>query len=61
MWTCERCGARFEEPDSVQYCKEDYNGVSDIFSRRTWASYNVCPECGSEDIEHHYDDEEEEY
>lgn len=59
-WKCDRCGSIFDEPELVSYCKEDYNGVSDLFGRRTWGNYPVCPDCGSEDIDTYLDEEEEE-
>ena len=51
MWRCEDCGAVFEDPKLISYCKEDYNGVADLFGHQTWGTYDACPDCESEDIE----------
>lgn len=55
---CERCGAVFDEPESREFCYEDYYGVSSMFPNRNYGHYDVCPECGSEDIDNYYEEEE---
>ena len=62
MLRCNECGAIFEEPDYMEICLEDYNGVSDIFpDRHHYRTVANCPECGSAiDPEYDYVDEEEE-
>ena len=60
MYRCADCGSMFDEPESVSYCKEDYNGVSDIFSRRTWGTYDACPYCGSEEIDSYWEEDDDE-
>ena len=60
MWKCEHCGEIFEYPDNVSYCLEEYNGVTSLFPDRHYGSYVVCPECGSQDIDTYYEDEESE-
>jgi hypothetical protein len=44
-YKCESCGSIFDEPESISYCKEEENGVADLFGRQTWASYDACPNC----------------
>ena len=60
MWICERCGEIFDEPESVKYCYEDYNGVSSMFKDRHYGYYSTCPECGSEYIERYHEESEDE-
>lgn len=59
MWKCEMCGSVFSEPDSIEYCPEDYYGVSSMFPNRNTAYYDACPECGSEEIHSYCEDEDE--
>ena len=59
MWRCEHCGAVFDEPDIAIGCYEEDYGLSTRYERHTY-HYDVCPECGSEDIDTMPDDEEEE-
>lgn len=58
MWVCEECGARFDEPDSIRYNIDDYNGVSDLFGNWQYGHYDACPYCGSEEINSYSEDEE---
>ena len=58
MYVCERCGSKFSDPDTRTYCKEEYNGVASLFGSRTYGTYDVCPECGSEDVDQTYEDED---
>lgn len=51
MFRCIKCGVMFEEPDSRRFCYEEEYGVSSMFSSRNYGHYDVCPECGSENIE----------
>ena len=48
---CHRCQTIFSEPGSQSYCYEEYNGVADLFGDRHYGSYEVCPECGSEEFD----------
>lgn len=59
-WICRRCGSTFDEPDSVRYCVDEYNGTQGLFGNWQYAYYEACPECGSEDIAHIYEDDESE-
>lgn len=59
MWKCEMCGAIFSEPDSIRYCPEEYYGVSSMFPNKNIAYYDACPECGSEEINSYWEDEDE--
>ena len=58
MWICEHCGEIFEYPASEEYCLEEYNGVTSLFPNRTYGHYDVCPECGSEEIETYHESED---
>ena len=59
MWVCEDCGSQFSEPENVRYCKEEYNGVDNIFGHRTYGYFEACPYCGSEEIESTFEDYED--
>lgn len=59
MWKCEMCGSVFSEPDSIEYCPEDYYGVSSMFPNKHTAYYDACPYCGSEEINSYCEDEDE--
>ena len=56
MWKCERCGAKFDDPDSKTICYEQYFGVASMFPNMNYGDISICPECGSEDIDTYYDD-----
>lgn len=60
MYRCIDCGEVFDEPESVRYNKDDYNGTADLFGNWQWGTYDACPNCGSEDIEETFEEEEEE-
>ena len=60
MYKCDDCGSTFDEPEIVSYCKEEYNGVADLFGHQTWGTYDACPDCGSEDFERFTEDDDEE-
>lgn len=63
MYKCPECDEIFEKPDFMEYCLEDYNGVSNLFPNRHYATYASCPVCGTPiDTEYDtYDEEEDEY
>lgn len=50
-FTCNDCGAEFDEPDEEMVDLEDYYGVGGLFGDHHSGYMDVCPECGSEDIE----------
>ena len=65
-YKCEECGEIFDEchAGSRDFCHEDDLGLGGCFSvngasPRHYGSYMVCPECGSEQYDNYYDDEEE--
>lgn len=60
MYRCIDCGEVFDEPESREFCYEDYCGVSSLFRDRHYGTYDACPECGSEEIEKVFEDEDEE-
>lgn len=59
MYVCEECGSMFDEPESVRYCLEEYNGVSSLFGNRHYGYYEACPYCGSEEIESKWEEDDE--
>ncbi len=61
MWKCNDCGSIFSEPDSRRFCYEDECGVSSMFSDRHYGEYDVCPYCGSGDIDSYWEDEDDEF
>ena len=59
MWYCQYCGEMFNEPEFESYCKEEFNGVSDLFpGSRTYGSIAHCPYCYSVNVDEFYCDEE---
>lgn len=60
MWKCKMCGSIFSEPDYVEYCCEDYAGVSSMFADRHYSTYPVCPYCGDEDIVSYWEEDDDE-
>lgn len=61
MFTCRDCGSIFDEPESIEYCYEDYCGVSGILSGRHYGNYDGCPFCGSDDIRSVPEEDDEDY
>lgn len=59
MWKCDNCGALFDEPEVERESYEGYYGVSGMFSDRHYFSIEVCPSCGSEDIDSYCEEEDE--
>ena len=57
MWRCEDCGSLFDEPESVRYNIDEYNGVSDLFGDSRYGYYDACPYCGSEEITSYWEEE----
>ena len=57
MWICDNCGAEFDAPDEKMESYESYYGVGSMFSDRHYFTLQVCPNCGSEDIEEREEDE----
>lgn len=60
MYHCFNCNEDFYEPEKVHTTYERYYGVSDEFRYHTPMTIDVCPYCGSDEIEEMDDDEEEE-
>lgn len=58
MYICNNCGSAFEEPETVRYCKDEFNGTDDLFGNWQYGEYAACPDCGSEEIEETYEEEE---
>lgn len=54
MYTCMNCGFEFEEPEVVKY-----DPAQGMFPNPMYETYNVCPNCGCEDIEEDYEDDED--
>lgn len=48
---CNDCNRSFDEPSEKETSYENYYGVSSEFSDSTPLTIEVCPYCGSEDIE----------
>lgn len=61
MYRCNRCKAIFEEPDTERVCLEDYNGVGRMFPDSHYGYFNICPCCGTGDIDEYYESEEDDY
>lgn len=59
MWKCEDCGSLFDEPESVRYNIDEYNGVSDLFGNWQYGYYDACPFCGSEEIASYYEEDDD--
>ena len=59
MYRCEDCGSVFDEPESIRYNMDEYNGVSDLFGNWQYGYYDACPYCGSEDINSYWEEEDE--
>ncbi len=63
MYKCPECGEVFEEPNYMDYCLEEYNGVSSLFGDRHYATYASCPNCGeaiNTDYDYFFEEEEDE-
>ena len=45
MWTCLDCGASFVEPEPASWFEDHGNGIIEPFHAE------VCPLCGSDEIE----------
>lgn len=45
MYRCYECGQIFEEPDYMEICWEDENGVRSMFEDRHYKVIAVCPYC----------------
>lgn len=48
---CNDCNRSFDEPNEKETTYENYYGVSSEFSDSTPLTIEVCPYCGSDDIE----------
>ncbi len=59
MYRCAECRATFDEPDSKEICYEAEYGVASMFSDMHWGTIAICPDCGSEEIEDYWEDEED--
>lgn len=56
---CYECDMKFETPKEVHTTYESLYGVSRDFGSRTPCTLEVCPYCGSDDIEEEEEEEEE--
>ena len=61
MLMCCDCGFVFDEDDaeSKEICLEDEYGVSSLFHGRAYRDIMICPECGCEELDDYFEDEEE--
>lgn len=59
MYRCRSCGCRFEKPDYMEICWEDYYGVGSMFPNKNYGVVAECPNCGSDDICETYEGDEE--
>lgn len=57
MWHCDNCNEDFYEPTIKNTTYERFYGVSEEFGYSTPMSIEVCPYCGSDEIN---EEEEEE-
>ena len=57
LWKCNRCKAVFERPDNDLVEMHYVRGDRDIYKME---DRDICPECGSIDIEEDYYEEERE-
>jgi len=46
MYRCPECGRRFDYPDYLEVCIEDYCGVGSLFRDRHYGTFAACPYCG---------------
>lgn len=60
MYKCQDCGAIFYEPDEKHTTYEWEYGVADLFGSSHPLTISICPECGSENIDDYYEEEEDE-
>lgn len=51
MWCCYNCNEDFYEPDEKSTTYESYYGVASEFESHTPITIEVCPYCGSDEIE----------
>ena len=62
MLKCADCGEIFDEDEVVyeRVCWEDYYGVSGSFPNKNYGNIATCPQCGSEELEDYWEDDDEE-
>ena len=60
-YICADCGAIFDKNEAryEEVCMEDYYGVGNLFPDRHYNTFMICPECGSEDVDDYYEEDEE--
>ena len=51
MYQCAECRSMFTEPAGKTVILEDYYGVGSLFPDHHYGMIDVCPECGSEEID----------
>lgn len=61
MYRCWNCGCRFETPDYMEVCWEDYYGVGHEFFRKTYGVIPKCPNCDSDEIFETCPEDDDEY
>lgn len=58
MFQCIRCKATFEDPDCINVCYESEYGVASMFQDMHYGNTAVCPECGCDELDEFYCDED---
>ena len=61
MFKCCDCGEIFNESEAEvkRICLEDEYGVSSMFTDRHYQDIITCPNCGSEELEVYYEEDED--
>lgn len=54
MYKCKKCNAEFEEP----HTRTEVETVYSHGEKQIYYNYNECPDCGSEDFEEYYGEDE---
>lgn len=60
-YICNECGENFDEPEVEPTTYEDYYGVGSDFIGKNYLEVEICPYCGSEDIDEVDEDEDEDH
>lgn len=54
IYRCNDCEATFTEPDTYKEC------IGEFWGMPAYQEFGCCPQCGSDDYEEVYEEEEEE-